>query len=115
MLFLYKPDFKFQKAEIEKKVCLSAGEFEEFLRNPLEGLPCIEENIDLMQEDRDGIYHCLLVTGEGRRDGVLVESEDQKQRAMITPATPPMCRMPPPWNMIPCRSSGQGCPGWRTK
>lgn len=75
MLFLYKPDFKFQKAEIEKKVCLPAGEFEEFLRNPLEGLPCIEENIDLMQEDRDGIYHCLLVTGEGRRDGVLVESE----------------------------------------
>ena len=43
MLFLYKPDFKFQKAEIEKKVCLPAGEFEEFLRNPLEGLPCIEE------------------------------------------------------------------------
>lgn len=75
MLFLYKPDFKFQKAEIEKKVCLPAGEFEEFLRNPLEGLPCIEENIDLMQEDRDGVYHCLLVTGEGRRDGVLVESE----------------------------------------
>lgn len=75
MLFLYKPDFKFQKAEIEKKVCLPAGEFEEFLRNPLEGLPCIEENIDLMQEDRDGIYHCLFVTGEGRRDGVLVESE----------------------------------------
>ncbi len=75
MLFLYKPDFKFQKAEIEKKVRLPAGEFEEFLRNPLEGLPCIEENIDLMQEDRDGIYHCLFVTGEGRRDGVLVESE----------------------------------------
>lgn len=75
MLFFYKPDFKFQKAEIEKKVCLPAGEFEEFLRNSLEGLPCIEENIDLMQEDRDGIYHCLLVTGEGRRDGVLVESE----------------------------------------
>ena len=75
MLFLYKPDFKFQKAEIEKKVRLPAGEFEEFLRNPLEGLPCIEENIDLMQEDRDGIYHCFLVTGEGRRDGVLVESE----------------------------------------
>ena len=75
MLFLYKPDFQFRQAEIEKKVCLPAGEFEEFLRNPLEGLPCIEENIDLMQEDREGIYHCLLVTGEGRRDGVLVESE----------------------------------------
>ena len=75
MLFLYKPDFKFQKAEIEKKVCLPAGEFEEFLKNPLGDMPCIVENIDLMQEDQEGIYHCLLVTGEGRRDGVLVESE----------------------------------------
>lgn len=75
MLFLYKPDFKFQKAKVDKKVCLPAGEFEEFLKNPLEDMPCIVENVDLMQEDREGIYHCLLITGEGRRDGVLVESE----------------------------------------
>ncbi len=75
MLFLYKPDFQFQKAKVEKKVCLPAGEFEEFLKNPLEDMPCIVENIDLMQEDQEGIYHCFLVTGEGRRDGVLVESE----------------------------------------
>ena len=75
MLFLYKPDFQFQKAKVEKKVCLPAGEFEEFLKNPLEDMPCIVENVDLMQEDREGIYHCLLITGEGRRDGVLVESE----------------------------------------
>ena len=75
MLFLYKPDFQFQKAKVDKKVCLPAGEFEEFLKNPLEDMPCIVENIDLMQEDQEGIYHCFLVTGEGRRDGVLVESE----------------------------------------
>ena len=110
MLFLYKPDFQFRQAKVEKKVCLPAGEFEEFLKNPLGDMPCIVENIDLMQEDQEGIYHCLLVTGEGRRDGVLVESEGYRM-----PVTPPMCPMPPPWNMIPCRSSGQGCPGWRTK
>ena len=75
MLFLFKPDFQFQKAKIEKKVCLPANEFEEFLRNPLEDMTCIRENIDLMQEDQDEVYHCLLITGEGRRDGVLVESE----------------------------------------
>ena len=75
MLFLYKPDFQFQKAKVEKKVCLPADEFEEFLRNPLENLPCIQDHVELMKADPDGLYHCLLVTGEGRRDGVLVESE----------------------------------------
>ena len=75
MLFLYKPDFRFQKAKIEKKICLTAEKFEEFLRNPLEDMSCIRENINLMQEDGEGIYHCLLITGEGRRDGVLVESK----------------------------------------
>ena len=75
MLFLYKPDFKFRKAKIDKKVCLPASEFEEFLKNPLGDMPCIEENMDLMREDQEKIYHCLLITGEGRRDGVLVESE----------------------------------------
>lgn len=33
------------------------------------------ENKDLMCQDKEGVYHCLLVTGEGRRDGVLVEAE----------------------------------------
>ena len=72
---LVKSFTNFYGAKVEKKVCLPAGEFEEFLRNPLEGLPCIEENIDLMQEDRYGIYYCFLATGEGRRDDVLVEAE----------------------------------------
>lgn len=75
MLFLYKPDFRFKQAKIVKKVCLSAGEFENFLRNPLEDLPCVVENKDAMHVDERGVYHCLLVTGEGRREGVLVEAE----------------------------------------
>ena len=33
------------------------------------------ENKDLMCQDKEGVYHCLLVTGEGRKDGVLVEAE----------------------------------------
>lgn len=75
MLFLYKPDFRFKQAKIVKKVCLPAGEFENFLRNPLEDLPCVVENKDAMHVDERGVYHCLLVTGEGRREGVLVEAE----------------------------------------
>ena len=45
------------------------------MRNPLEDLSCILENKDIMCEDKEGVYHCLLVTGEGKRDGVLVESK----------------------------------------
>ena len=34
---LVKSFTNFYGAKVEKKVCLPAGEFEEFLRNPLEG------------------------------------------------------------------------------
>ncbi len=75
MLFLYKPEFQFRQAKVEKKVCLPAEAFEKFLRDPLQDVPCVVENKDLMCQDKEGVYHCLLVTGEGRRDGVLVEAE----------------------------------------
>ena len=75
MLFLYKPDFQFRQAKVEKKVCLPAEAFEKFLRDPLQDVPCVVENKDLMCQDKEGVYHCLLVTGEGRQDGLLVESE----------------------------------------
>ena len=75
MLFLYKPEFQFRQAKVEKKVCLPAEAFEKFLRDPLQDVPCVLENKDLMCQDKEGVYHCLLVTGEGRRDGVLVEAE----------------------------------------
>ena len=35
----------------------------------------IVDNAGVMGVDGDGVYHCLLVTGEGRADGLLVESE----------------------------------------
>lgn len=90
MLFLYKPNFRFQPAQIVKKVCLPAGKFEQFLKNPLENLPCISENVDLMREDDQEVFQCLLVTGEGRRDGVLVQSEgyDYARYASYVPDAP---------------------------
>ncbi len=90
MLFLYKPNFWFQPAKIVKKVCQPAGEFEQFLKNPLENLPCISENVDLMREDDQEVFQCLLVTGEGRRDGVLVQSEgyDYARYASYVPDAP---------------------------
>lgn len=73
--FEYKPDFRFREFKIEKSVIVSAPQFEELLRNPFKDQAFIIANKDLMYQDGDGVYHCLLVTGEGRPDGLLVESE----------------------------------------
>lgn len=73
--FDYKPDFRFREFKIEKSVMISGTEFEELLRAPLRDQAFIIANKDLMYQDGDGTYHCLLVTGEGRPDGLLVESE----------------------------------------
>lgn len=60
------------------------------MKNPLENLPCISENVDLMHEDDREVFQCLLVTGEGRRDGVLVQSEgyDYARYASYVPDAP---------------------------
>ena len=33
----------------------------------------ILDNAELMRKDKNGVYHCLLVTGENHRDGILIE------------------------------------------
>lgn len=71
----YKPDFKFRQAKVEKILRLSDGDFENILQSPMEYQDFIKENVDLMHKDESGVYHCLLVTGENHRDGVLVEAE----------------------------------------
>jgi hypothetical protein len=35
----------------------------------------IKDNIELMSIDDQGTFHCLLVVGEDRPDGILIESE----------------------------------------
>lgn len=71
----HKPNFKFCQAKVEKIIRLADKDFENFLQSPMDYQEFINENVDLMHMDESGIYHCLLVTGEGHRDGVLVEAE----------------------------------------
>ena len=89
MLFLYKPDFQFQPVKVEKKVRLPDEEFEKFLQDPLADLPCIAKYKEVMRMDTEGVYHCLLVAGERRRDGILVESDgyDYARYASYVPDT----------------------------
>ena len=75
MILEHKPNFKFCQAKVEKVIRLADRDFENFIQNPMGDQDFVKENIGLMHMDENGIYHCLLVTGEGHRDGVLVEAE----------------------------------------
>ena len=74
-VFEHKPDFTFREFTVEKTVTIPARKLEEMLRHPLHRHEAIVENTGVMGVDGEGVYHCLLVTGEGRQDGLLVESE----------------------------------------
>ena len=60
---------------VEKTVELSADWFDHFSQNLLNDYDFILENADCMYQEQNGVSHCLLVLGEGRDDGILVESE----------------------------------------
>ena len=60
---------------VEKTVELSADLFDHFSQNLLNDYDFILENTDHMYQDNNGVSHCLLVLGEGRDDGIIVESE----------------------------------------
>jgi len=68
-------DFPIWDCVIDKIVELPEAEFKYFKTAPLRDMSFIAENTDLMYKDSDGVFHCLLVLGEGSSDGVLVESE----------------------------------------
>lgn len=59
---------------VEKVITLPAHEYEAFTQHLMHDYDFIRDNVDLMCE-KDGVWYCLLVTGEGMEDGVLVESE----------------------------------------
>ena len=73
-VFEHRPDFTFDEFVVEKTVKIPAGKLEEMLRHPMRRHEAIVENAGVMEVDGKGVYHCLLVTGEGRQDGLLVES-----------------------------------------
>lgn len=59
---------------IEKTIVLSSKEYDFFTKHLLCDYDFIAQNRELMGE-WDSAWHCLLVTGEGREEGVLVQSE----------------------------------------
>lgn len=72
---IYKPsNFQTHEWQVEKLVELPASEFDALVAMPLADHPVIAENKKYMFSD-GGTLHALLVLGEGRQGGVLVESE----------------------------------------
>ena len=75
-IFERKPSaFDFREVEVAKTLRLPAEVFEAVLKAPLRDYDFIKGHTDLMCCDSEGVYHCLLLTGEGRNDGLLVEAE----------------------------------------
>lgn len=69
------PRKKGSNYKIENTITLEAEIFEAFLNSPLGDYDFIEDNIERMYIDKDGIWHCILITAEGYDFGVLVQSE----------------------------------------
>ena len=46
-----------------------------FSKNMLKDYEFIKNSKDQMYIDRNGIFHCILVVGEGKQDGILIEAE----------------------------------------
>ena len=73
--FECKPDFHFREFVIEKTVTVPDDKLEEMLCHPLWDQRIIAANAGFMMTDGEGVRHCLLVMGEHRTDGLLIESE----------------------------------------
>ena len=72
-LIRYPERFRPAWCQVEKVVELPGPEFNAFLIAPQEEQPFLADNAELMHEWKC-VNHCLLVLGEGRTDGVLVDS-----------------------------------------
>ena len=75
-VFERKPDFRLRDVVIETVIRLPKEEYEQFLSSPCDNYEFIEKNSKSMfMNEKNGVFYCMLVTGEGYRDGVLVEAE----------------------------------------
>jgi len=77
-----RANFRCKETQIETKDCvidkvirLSGTEFDRFSHNLLRDWDFIRDNPIDTVVDAEGRYHCLLVVGDGRRDGILVNPE----------------------------------------
>ncbi|MFQ9018017.1 MAG: DUF6329 domain-containing protein [[Clostridium] symbiosum] len=75
-VFERKPDFRLWDVVIETVIRLPKEEYEQFLSSPCDSYEFIEKNSkSMLMNEKNGVFYCMLVTGEGYRDGVLVEAE----------------------------------------
>ena len=75
-VFERKPDFRLRDVVIETVIRLPKEEYEQFLSSPCDSYEFIEKNSkSMLMDEKNGVFYCMLVTGEGYRDGVLVEAE----------------------------------------
>ena len=75
-VFERKPDFRLRDVVIETVTRLPKEEYEQFLSSPCDSYEFIEKNSkSMLMDEKNGVFYCMLVTGEGYRDGVLVEAE----------------------------------------
>lgn len=70
-----EPEIRADRCKIEAVVELDSNQFYDFRNHLFDNQEFIKAHRDSMYQDRDGIYHCLLVLGVGEPDGVLIESE----------------------------------------
>lgn len=74
-LFMRKEsEIEAQEAVVEKVIVLPKEEYIHFTENLMHDYDFLKENANVMYEEND-VWHCVLVTGEGVNEGVLVESE----------------------------------------
>ncbi len=66
--------FTLDDCNIERVVEIPKVDFFALTQCPLGKHSVIQENKDAMGHDENG-FHCLLILGEGRRDGLLVDAE----------------------------------------
>lgn len=68
-----EPTFEPTGCVVEKVIQLTGAEYDHFRRNMLADHDFIRNNVDLMYHEGDTL-HCILAVGEGRQDGVLIDS-----------------------------------------
>jgi len=67
-------DFKMPCCVVEKIIEIPAEEFDDFIVRPYESRDFIRENKHFTRNE-NGVDHCMLVLGQNREDGVLVEAD----------------------------------------
>lgn len=74
-VFQYRESPWLSEFVIEKTVVVPDEKLEQLIHEPLKFQDFISQNAELMKTDKEGVYHCILVTSKERTDGVLIESE----------------------------------------